>query len=231
MATTIGLPTLTITFQKAASQAAARSKRGFVGVFVRDANAQGVHQLSSEALIPSTLGTANQEYIKRAFIGSDRGKPSKVVAVVIDTTASTALADGLALISSMSLDYVAGPPDITAAEKTAMETWVKARRADYFTEKLIEPNAATAPNDKGIINFAETDESIVEGTTAYTAAEYTSRIAGILAGIPPSMSATYAKLPELTAVTARSETEINTAISNGKLVLIHDGLVAKINSP
>ena len=45
MATTIGLPSLTITFQAAAQQAANRSKKGYVGVFVRDAKAQGVHQL------------------------------------------------------------------------------------------------------------------------------------------------------------------------------------------
>ena len=56
MATTIGLPSLTITFQAAAQQAANRSKKGYVGVFVRDAKAQGVHQLSSAALIPTELG-------------------------------------------------------------------------------------------------------------------------------------------------------------------------------
>lgn len=33
-----------------------------------------------------------------------------------------------------------------------------------------------------------------------TAAEYCARFAGILAGIPMGMSATYAALPELTAV-------------------------------
>ena len=83
MATTIGLPSLTITFQAAAQQAANRSKKGYVGVFVRDAKAQGVHQLSSAALIPTELGQENQNYIRRAFTGSDRGGPSKVVAVVI----------------------------------------------------------------------------------------------------------------------------------------------------
>jgi len=62
MATTIGLPSLTITFQKAAQETANRSKKGYVGVFVRDAKAQGVHQLTSTALIPSELGADNQAY-------------------------------------------------------------------------------------------------------------------------------------------------------------------------
>ena len=42
-----------------------RSKKGYVGVFVRDAKAQGVHQLTSPALIPSELGADNQAYLER----------------------------------------------------------------------------------------------------------------------------------------------------------------------
>ena len=230
MATTIGLPSLTITFQAAAQQAANRSKKGYVGVFVRDAKAQGVHQLSSAALIPTELGQENQNYIRRAFTGSDRGGPSKVVAVVIATGTedTTALEAGLKSIEGLTLDYLAGPPDVTAAELAALEKWVKARRAAYFTEKLVEPNPSKAPDDMGIIDFAETDEAIAEGETTYTAGEYASRIAGVLAGIPSGMSATYAPLTELTAVTPRSTQEQEAAIKAGKLILIHDGIKAKI---
>lgn len=230
MATTIGLPSLTITFQKAAQAAANRSKKGFVGVFVRDAQAQGVHQLTSATLIPSALGAENQAYIRRAFTGSDRGQPSKVVAVVIatGTTDTTALEAGLKLIENMSLDYIAPPPDVTNDEKTLLEAWVKGRREKYFTEKLVEPNPETPPDDKGIVSFTETDDDLAAGDTTYTAAEYASRIAGILAGIPMGMSCTYAALPELTAVTARTETEQTSTINSGNLILIHDGQVAKI---
>ena len=131
MATTIGLPSLTITFQAAAQQAANRSKKGYVGVFVRDAKAQGVHQLSSAALIPTELGQENQNYIRRAFTGSDRGGPSKVVAVVIATGTedTTALEAGLKSIEGLTLDYLAGPPDATAAELTALEKSIGAQIA------------------------------------------------------------------------------------------------------
>lgn len=230
MATNIGLPSLTIAFQKAAQETANRSKKGYVGLFVRDTKSQGVHQLISQALIPSNLGVDNQDYIKRAFTGSDRGEPSKVVAVVIPTGTedTTALDAGLKSIENQTLDYIVGPPDITAAEKTLMESWVKGRRAEYFTEKFVEPNPASPPNDMGIIAYAETDDDLAVGETTYTAAEFSSRIAGILAGIPMGMSCTYASLPEVTAVTARSETEQTTAINGGNLILIHDGQVAKI---
>ena len=230
MATNIGLPSLTISFQSAARAAANRSKRGYVGVLVRDAQAQGVHQLSSAALIPATLGADNQAYLRRAFTGSDRGTPSRVTAVVIATGTedTTALEAGLKLIEGMSLDYIAPPPDVTAAEKTLLETWVKGRRAAYYTEKLVEPNPAAAPDNMGIIAFTETDDALAEGETTYTAGEYASRMAGILAGIPSGMSATYAQLPELTAVTPRDTEELEEAVNDGELVLMHDGLVAKI---
>lgn len=228
MATTIGLPSLTITFQAAAQAAANRSKKGYVGVFVRDSKAQGVHQLSSAALIPTELGAENQAYLKRAFTGSDRGGPSKVVAVVIapGTEDTEALEAGLKLIESMSLDYLAPPPDVTAGEKTVLETWVKARRENYFTEKLVEPSAATPPDEMGVINFDET--TLKDGSASYTAAQYASRIAGILAGIPMGMSSTYAALPELTEVTARTAEEQAAAVNAGKLILLHDGVKAKI---
>lgn len=46
---------------------------------------------------------------------------------------------------------------------------MKDRRAAYFTEKLVEPNAAKAPDDMGIIDFAETDGAIAGGEATYTA--------------------------------------------------------------
>lgn len=234
MASNIGLPSLSIVFEKAAQAAANRSKRGYVGVFVRDTKAQGVHSLSSAALIPAELGADNQAYIERAFTGSDRGQPSRVVAVVIapqgeeNSDSTAAFETGLGLIEGMSLDYIAGPPDITAAEKTLLAEWVEGRRAQYFTEKAVIPNAAAAPDSMGVIHFCETDGSIAAGQKTYTAGQYASRIAGLLAGIPAGMSGTYAKLPELTAVTPRSEIELETAVNAGKLVLLHDGQAAKI---
>ena len=228
MATTIGLPTLKIAFEKAAEQVANRSKKGYVALFVRDAQENGVHALSSEALIPSKLGEANKEYVRQCFTGSDRGGPSLVYLVVIATGTddTTALEAGLKSIEQYSIDYLAGPPDVTDQELAKLVEWVKAQRAMYRTVKLVKPWKAAGSDDMGIIELDESGMTDKDG--AVTAAEYCGRIAGILAGIPMGMSCTYAALPELTAVTARTTEEQTEAINNGKLILIHDGIQAKI---
>lgn len=228
MATTIGLPTLKIAFEKAAEQVANRSKKGYVALFVRDAQEQGVHALSSEALIPSNLGEANKEYVRQCFTGSDRGGPSLVYLVVIATGTddTTALEAGLKSIEQYSIDYLAGPPDVTDEELAKLVEWTKAQRAAYRTVKLVKPWKTAGSDDMGIIELDESGMTDKDG--AVTAAEYCGRIAGILAGIPMGMSCTYAALPELTAVTARTTAEQIEAINNGKLILIHDGIQAKI---
>lgn len=228
MATTNGLPVLKIAFEKAAAEVTNRSKKGNVAIFVRDAASQGVHQLTSTAMIPSDLGGENKAHIMTAFEGSDRGVPRLVTLVVIDTDSSdtTALEGGLKAIEKYPIDYLAGPKDVTDDETTKLVEWVKAQRAIYRPVKLVKPWKTAGSNDMGIIDLDETGMENAAGEV--TAAEYCARIAGILAGIPMGMSATYAALPELTAVTDRTTEEQETAIKAGKLILIHDGLQAKI---
>ena len=228
MATTNGLPVLKIAFEKAAAEVANRSKKGNVAIFVRDAASQGVHQLMSTAMIPSGLGSDNKAHVMTAFEGSDRGVPSLVYLVVIATGTedTTALEAGLKSIEAFSIDYLAGPPDVTDDEMEVLAEWVKAQRAIYRPVKLVRPWKTAGSDDMGIIELDET--GMMNAAGGVTAAEYCARMAGILAGIPMGMSATYAALPELTAVTARTTEEQTAAIQAGKLILIHDGLQAKI---
>lgn len=219
---TIGLPKLKISFEAAAQAVASRSKKGYVGLIVRDAQAQGLHKLGSDALIPAQLGEANKAHVKTAFEGSDRGKPSLVYLAVIPPTEdpespTQALEEGLKLLEGVSVDYLAPPPDVTEAELEALNTWTKTQRAAYRPVKLVRPFAGEGSDHMGIIDVDETG-----------AAALCARIAGILAGIPMSMSATYVPLPEVTEVASRSEEEQEAAIDAGKLILIHDGQKAKI---
>lgn len=230
---TIGLPKLKIAFEAAAQAVSNRSKKGYVGLVIRDAQGQGLHKLSSDTLIPSQLGEENKAHIKTAFEGSDRGKPGLVYLAVIppagkgpEEGSAEALEGGLKLLESVSVDYLAGPPDATEAELEALNAWVEAQRAAYRPVKLVRPFTGEGSDDMGIIDVDETGLEVLGEET--TAGAFCARVAGILAGIPMSMSATYAPLPEVTAVTPRSEAEQTAAIDAGKLILIHDGQKAKI---
>ena len=74
-ATSIGLPKLKIAFEKAAQATANRAKKGYVGMIVRDAKAQGLHKLVSDTMIPTELGVDNQALVKLAFEGQRPGTP------------------------------------------------------------------------------------------------------------------------------------------------------------
>ena len=73
--------------------------------------------------------------------------------IATGTEDTTALEAGLKSIEGLTLDYLAGPPDATAAELTALEKWVKDRRAAYFTE--FQP---THPVRGATANFAKKRE-------------------------------------------------------------------------
>ena len=203
--TSIGLPKLQIAFEAAARQTINRSKKGYAAMIVRDAKDQGLHKLSSATMIPTELGEANQAQVRLAFEGSDRGVPSLIYLVVIATGTenTTALEGGLKLLESVSVDYLAAPADVTGEELEVLNEWTKGQRALYRTVKLVRPFQTTGSDNMGIIELDETGMKDAAG--AVTAAAYCTRMAGILCGIPMGMSATYAALPELTEVTARSE--------------------------
>lgn len=228
MATTNGLPTLKIAFEKAAEAVVSRNKKGIVAVMVRDAEEQGLYTINSAVLIPEGLGKANKLHIRSAFEGSDRGDPSQVVVAVIapGTENTEALEAGLKLLESCSIDYLAGPPDVTEEELEVLNQWVLAQRELYRTVKLVRPFQTTGSDNMGIIELDETGLANKDGPI--TAAAYCARLAGILAGIPMSMSATNVAMQELTAVTQRSLSQQVEAINNGKLIFVHDGLQAKI---
>lgn len=105
-----------------------------------------------------------------------------------------------------------------------MALWVKTQRAADSIVKAVLPNQTA--DCEGVVNFAA--EGIAAGETAVSTAGYCSRIAGLLAGTPMQISATYAPLPEVTAVEKLTRTEGDAAIDAGKLILLHDGQKAKI---
>ena len=61
------------------------------------------------------------------------------------------------------------------------------------------------------------------GDTTYGPALFCSRIAGILAGTPLTQSATYTILSDVSDCTKYSESEMNSKVNTGELIIFRDG--------
>lgn len=219
----MGLPNINIAFKTQAASAIQRSEKGVVAVILRDTQENGAHILKAASQIPSALGTANQEYIQQTFTGYVN-PPRKVILYVLPAEA-TELTDALDYLATQVFDYLAGPPDISAAECNDVVTWIKSRRLnDFAVCKAVLPD--TAADSEAIVNFA-TDSLQVEETT-YTTAQYCSRIAGLIAGTPMTISCTYAPLLEVEDVERLTREEMDTAVDAGKLIVFHDGEKVKV---
>lgn len=218
----MGLPNINITFRTQASDVIERSQKGTVGIILNDTTATGGYELTDATQIPAALSADNKGYIERAFLGYV-DKPQKVVAYVLGADAEN-LSDALDYMACYRVDYLVGPPDIDSSGSDEIVAWVKGQRENHNMVKAVLPDKAA--DHEAIINF--TTDTITVGEEEYTAGEYCSRIAGLIAGTPLNISCTYAVLPEVTNVTRLTKTEMDTAIDNGEFILFHDGQKVKV---
>lgn len=220
-------PNISVTFTELGISAIQRGEKGTVAIVVRDAAKMSPFALSMANQIPNGLGKENQEYIKRAFIGYIN-PPKKAIVYVAPERDEDAgdLSDALAWMATQDFDYLVGPVNCTPAEAEAITSWVKSMRAAACVKyKAVLPNCAA--DNYAVVNF--TGDEMVSGDVIYTAAEYCSRIAGLLAGTPMKIAATYAPLPELTDVKRLSREEQDAAVGEGKLILVWDGRKVKLS--
>lgn len=215
----MGLPTINIEFSGKAVSAIKRSAMGIVALILKDDTPSFTSKeyKGVDEVVSSNWTAANLQYIKDAFLES----PSKVIVEVLPTTA-TDLNDAYTRLKVKKFNYLA-VPEATTTEVTDTATWIKGERTNgNRTVKAVLAN--NAADHEGIVNF--TTEGIVVGATTYTAAEYTARIAGILASLPFTRSATYFVLNEVEAITEKADPDAS--IDAGELILVNDGANIKI---
>jgi hypothetical protein len=220
----MGLPSIEIIFKSVGITAIQRGERGIVALILKDTvPATNPLVMDSPDDIPTNLTPDNIAEINRAWIGYVN-PPKRVIAYVIAADAPEYTTAEIYL-ETIKWDYVAVPA-IASGETTAFATWIKSCRDDKGLKvKAVLPDTVT--DHEGIINFAT--DGIIVGTTTYNAAQYCSRIAGMLAGTPLYMSATYAPLAEVDDVVPHNtKAQFDTLIDAGKLVLINDGEKVKI---
>ena len=162
--------------------------------------------------------------------------------------ATVTAADALKQIGDIPFNWICHPTG-GAQDQEDLASWVISQRKNKNkTFKAVV--AHYAADDEGVVNFttenikivnpAYTDALAEVGNDAelvdenisryltYTATAYTSRIAGLLAGLSLDRSATYYQLPEI--VTCARYADIDAHINNGEFCLLdeHEGMGVKI---
>lgn len=217
----MGLPELRMKFMQKSATAISRSARGIVALILKDdtKTAGEVIYKSIDDVVTGDWTPENKDYIDKTFIGT----PSKIIVERIATTVAD-YSSALSILKNKKFNYLA-IPDIDQEDVTSIASWTKLQRDNnHKTFKAILPNCEA--DHEGVINFST--EDIKVGGKTYSSGQYTCRIAGILAGLPFTRSATYYVLPEVESI--KESTDPNADIEDGKLILINDGEKIKIAS-
>lgn len=215
----MGLPEINIEFKRKATNAIKRSAMGIVALILKDdtQTLDTVIYNNVSELEASEWSPENADYIQKTFLGN----PSKVIIERLDSTVIDYSAVQ-ARLNNKRFNYLA-IPNISDEDATTIAAWIKTKRDDEKkTFKAVLPNQAA--DHEGIINV--TTEDIVVDERTYSASEYTARIAGILAGLSFTQSATYYVLDEVKSVAEVEDADA--AIDAGELILINDGEKIKI---
>ena len=217
------LPNINIVFKEQGITAITRGQRGIVALILRDTfGLEEPAQIYTAADTPVELNEFNKEQINLALLGYQR-PPRKVVVYVIDDLAVD-YAEALNYLETVRFDYLA-IPEIEAGETEVIATWIKGLRDTKDKRvKAVLPNMAA--DHEGVINFASQIIKTIDKT--FTTAEYCGRIAGLLAGTPMQIAATYATLPEVIDTDHLTREEFNVGIGEGELLLYNDGDKVKI---
>ena len=216
-------PRVSVTFTELGISAITRGEKGTVALIVRDEAAQAPFAITQASQVPAVLGKDTQDYIKRTFLGYV-SPPKKVIVYVMG--AEEPITAALDYMAAQVFDYICGPADCTAEEASDIASWVKSQRLNNGAKyKAVLPNHRA--DNYAIVNF--TGDAMTDGVTVWTTAEYCSRIAGLLAGTPMKISATYAPLPELSDCARLTKEESDEAVGGGELALKWDGRKVKLD--
>lgn len=218
----MGLPSINIKFKSMASSLIERGQKGVVALVIKDvaANFNTEYVLENATEAPEGLSATNIEYIGQAFMG---GISKMHLCIVDDTTPDYTGAYNY--LETVKFDYLAHT-DLADADKDAAIGYVKTLR-DSMGKKVKAVIAhADGADHEAVINFATDDIKVGEKT--YTAQEYVARIAGLLAGLSITRSATFVTLGEVDDVTHLTKSELDAAIDAGKFILFHDGVKVKV---
>lgn len=216
----MGMPQVIIDFQEKANTIISRSSKGFVGLILKDdTKTFDIKTYNNFAEVDKLdWKNINFKMIEMAFIGM----PKRVFVLRVSETGDATAADYGKLMRKR-IDYLSYP-EASSTEKTAIMSYFSNVKREKI--KLIIPGTVIADNERIINN---TMGYITKANELVTKEEFSARLAGILAGIPQTMSSTSYVIEEAASLIPEEiPSDYDVAIDGGKLVLVDDGDKIKI---
>lgn len=254
----LGMPSVIISFKEAGIAAIERSQRGIVFLILEEeqniidkltvnTNAICGKAITGQAItgnieeqevienpfviyttddIPSELSENNKDYITKCLLGYVTAPYRvKVYLQAKGKTGADKWQESLKKIATERWDYLA-IPTIEEEQLETVGTWIKTNRENKYKKvKAVLPGYDG--DYEGIINFS--NKTIKTATKTYTPAEYTARIAGLIAGTPMTISATYAPLSEVIDCDKYDLDENDEKVNNGEFFIWYDGTKYKMS--
>ena len=254
----LGMPSVIISFKEAGIAAIERSQRGIVFLILEEeqevidkltvnTNAICGKAITGQAItgnteeqevienpfviyttddIPSELSENNKDYITKCLLGYVTAPYRvKVFLQAQGKTGADKWQESLKKIAAERWDYLA-IPTIEEEQLETVGTWIKTNRENKYKKvKAVLPGYDG--DYEGIINFS--NKFIKTATKTYTSAEYTARIAGLIAGTPMTISATYAPLSEVIDCDKYDLDENDEKVNNGEFFIWYDGTKYKMS--
>ena len=214
----MGLPIFSINFQTLAIEAIGLATRGYVAIIIKDAT-QTAGAYIYKNLAEVTAGdydATNYALIESIF----KGSPSKVKVISGVPLAVFADVEDLILQGSPDIDYLVAPSYVS--DNIAIISFITDKRTNAGA-KLKGVLVATGSDLEYIIDVKVTG-ALDDALVALPNQE--ARVAGIVAGLDPSRSATFFVVTDVDNVYAHvaPDTEVDT----GHLIYINDGAKVKI---
>lgn len=218
----MGMPSVNISFTEKAVTSIKRGNRGIVAMILKDKVPNKNPMMVIENTDIPELNKNNKEQIELALMGYENA-PQKVIVYVLSIE-DTNYEEALTYLETERFDYLVIPTVETDNATETVVTWIKTQRKEGKMCKAVLPN--TKADHEGVINV--TTEKFIKNDKEYTTEQYCSRIAGLIAGTPMTISCTFAPLPELTDCTRLNKLAMDTAVNEGEFIVFHDGEKVKV---
>lgn len=237
-------PGLYMRFIKAALAAISGGPRGVVAlpIFTYDGTAVSgkFYTIENVADANELVGSANAVSIKRVLEGGAKEALVYAVPELIVPEVESAQYDSLRdAYSVQDFNVFVYPTVINATEQTSTKAWVADCREEGKHFMYIAGGSAeddldiTVGNARSIVLKDEYIANLVTGVvlpdgTEVQSADYAPYIAGLIAGTAINKSITYAELPVSDVTLRLKNSQVETALISGSLVIVKDGNKVRI---